>query len=239
MKTVIKTLAWLTLFSIAMGFLETSVVVYLRKLYYPDGFNFPLVPVPEDIAITEFFREAATIIMLIAAGVMSGKNSMQRFAFFLYSFAVWDIFYYIFLKVLLDWPASLFTWDILFLIPFPWVGPVIAPCLLSLSMIIFTVLVVCLQQKCEQVKLSFIEWALLISGSVSAIVSFMWDYLIFVSASNDTRVWTPAGNRRMFEEVQSYIPHTFNWALFLIGQLLILLSIFLLFRRYNNQEKIS
>ncbi len=56
MRPIVKTILWLTVFSIAMGFLETSVVVYLRKLYYPGGFDFPLVPVPGDIAVTEFFR---------------------------------------------------------------------------------------------------------------------------------------------------------------------------------------
>ncbi|CAN5476760.1 hypothetical protein BH10BAC1_BH10BAC1_14060 [soil metagenome] len=131
MKPIIKTIIWLTVFSIAMGFLETSIVVYLRKLYYPAGFEFPLVPVPIDIATTEFWREVATIIMLIGAGVMAGKNATQRFVFFLYSFAIWDIFYYVFLKLLRNWPESLFTWDILFLIPVPCVGPVIAPCIVS------------------------------------------------------------------------------------------------------------
>ncbi len=83
MKPITKTILWLTAFSIAMGFLETSVVVYLRKIYYPGGFGFPLIPVDIDIAITEFWREVATIIMLIGAGAMAGKNSVQRFVFFL------------------------------------------------------------------------------------------------------------------------------------------------------------
>jgi hypothetical protein len=38
----IKTIIWLAVFSMAMGYLESAVVVYLRKLYYPDGFKFPL-----------------------------------------------------------------------------------------------------------------------------------------------------------------------------------------------------
>ena len=80
MKPITKTILYLTIFSIAMGYLESSVVVYLRKIYYPDGFKFPLIPVSPDIAITEFLREAATIIMLIGAGIMAGKNAVQRFA---------------------------------------------------------------------------------------------------------------------------------------------------------------
>ena len=103
-KEIFKTITRLTIFSIAMGFLETAVVVYMRKLYYPNGFQFPLVPISPDIASTEFWREAATIIMLIAVGIFAGKNAPQRFVFFLYAFAVWDIFYYVFLFVILSWP---------------------------------------------------------------------------------------------------------------------------------------
>lgn len=236
MKPIVKTILWLSAFSIAMGYLETSVVVYLRKIYYPDGFRFPLIPVTRDIATTEFWREAATIIMLIAAGIMAGKNSLQRFVFFLYSFALWDLFYYVFLKVLLGWPESLFTWDILFLIPFPWVGPVIAPCLISLSMILFTFLVVYFQEKGAEVFLTFREWLLLIFGSLTVIVSFMWDYIVYVSDyGDDTGVWTLSSNRNMFDEVKNYIPSHFNWWLFCAGQALILISACSFFLRSKKQ----
>ena len=98
MKQQTKVLIWLTLFSIAMGFMETAIVVYLRELYYPKGFQFPLTVIPSNIALVEFLREAATLIMLIGIGIVAGKNKPQRFAFFIYCFAIWDIFYYVFLK---------------------------------------------------------------------------------------------------------------------------------------------
>ena len=113
-----------------MGFMETAVVVYLRKIYYPDGFQFPLIPIDADIALVEFLREAATITMLLGIGILTGKTSSQKFAFFIYCFAIWDIFYYVFLKVLLDWPESRFTWDIIILIPEHWVGHEIDPCII-------------------------------------------------------------------------------------------------------------
>lgn len=96
MKWITKTIVWLTLFSIAMGFMETAVVVYLRKIYYPGGFHFPLVPISSDIALIEFIREAATLIMLFGIGALTGKTVSQKFAFFIYCFAIWDIFYYVF-----------------------------------------------------------------------------------------------------------------------------------------------
>jgi hypothetical protein len=235
MRPILKTMLWLTVFSIAMGYLETSVVVYLRKIYYPGGFTFPLIPVTIEIAITEFWREAATIIMLIGIGVMVGKNSLQRFVFFLYAFAIWDIFYYVFLKVLLNWPESMFTWDILFLIPVPWVGPVIAPCIVSLSMILLTLVVVWFQEKGHKVFISFHEWLLLIFGSITAIVSFMWDYIMYVSNNgNEAGVWTLSSSQDMFNEVINYVPSHFNWWLFAVGQCLILIAIISIYLRYKS-----
>jgi len=232
MKPITKTILYLSVFSIAMGYMETSIVVYLRKLYYPSGFNFPLIPVTPDIAITEFWREAATIIMLIGIGVMVGKNKLQRFAFFIYSFAVWDIFYYVFLKVLLNWPESLFTWDILFLIPVPWVGPVIAPCIVSLNMILFSLLIIRHQEKGNYIHIGFINWLLLIAGSCTIIISFMWDYITYLSSNKtSTQCWTLSSNTNMFDEVKNYIPQHFNWYLFGFGEMLILAVILLIFKK--------
>src|SRR5674476_343996 len=129
-------LLWVTLFSVAMGMLESSVVIYLRELYYPAGFQFPLKATSYIVAVTEIFRELATLIMLLGIGVLAGKNKHERFAWFIYSFAIWDIFYYLFLFLIINWPVSLLDWDVLFLLPVMWVGPVWSPVLLSLLMII-------------------------------------------------------------------------------------------------------
>ena len=94
---------WLIAFSIAMGFLEAAVVIYLRLLYYPSGFQFPLVPLDERASVVEVLREAATVVMLVGFGAMAGKNFQQRLAFFLLAFAIWDLFYYVFLKAVLNW----------------------------------------------------------------------------------------------------------------------------------------
>lgn len=236
MKPITKTILWLTLFSIAMGYLETAVVVYLRKLYYPGGFDFPLIPVTNDIAVAEFWREFATIIMLIGVGILAGKNRLQRFAFFLYSFAIWDIFYYVFLKILLNWPQSLFTWDILFLIPVPWVGPVIAPCIISVSMILLMAVVVYFQGKDKDVSILFVEWILLIFGSIIAVVSFMWDYIMYLTKDDtSTIVWTLKSESNLFDEVKNYIPETFNWGLFSLGQSVIFVAIILIYLRLKKQ----
>lgn len=84
---------WVSLFSIAMGLFECIVVIYLRKIYYPEGFSFPLKIMESDIITVELLREAATLIMLLAVGAISGKTSVEKLGLFIYSFAIWDIFY--------------------------------------------------------------------------------------------------------------------------------------------------
>ena len=108
---------FLVLFGIAMGFFEAAVVVYLRQLYYPGGFSFPLKIMALGELSIEYLREFSTLIMLFSLAIVAGRNFYERFSYFLLCFGIWDIFYYVWLKVLLDWPQSLLTWDILFLIP--------------------------------------------------------------------------------------------------------------------------
>jgi hypothetical protein len=121
-------------FAAAFAFVESSVVVYLRELYYPEGFAFPLKPGIVPLIAVELARELATMIMLITVAMIAWKTPWPRFAGFLIAFGVWDVFYYIWLKIILNWPSSLLDWDILFLIPIPWIGPVIAPVFVSIVM---------------------------------------------------------------------------------------------------------
>ena len=96
-----------TAYAVAMAYLESAIVVYLRRLYYPRGFDFPLVIIDVPTLLIEVGRETATMVMLATVGVAAGRTKVGKWAYFLYLFGVWDIFYYIWLKVFLDWPASL------------------------------------------------------------------------------------------------------------------------------------
>jgi len=234
MKPIIKIIGWLSIFSIAMGFLESAVVIYLRKLYYPDGFDFPLITIPADMALVEILREAATVIMLAGLGILAGKSPLQRFAFFLFCFAVWDIFYYVFLKIFLNWPASFFTWDILFLIPIPWVGPVITPVILSITMIVFALVIIYFKEKEFSFRLKQIEWSLVILGCLVVITSFVWDYVQYASRS-EHQFWTLNSREDLFMEIKNYVPQHFNWTLFWIGELMIALGIVLVMRRLSKR----
>jgi len=144
-------LLFLAIFSSAMAFVESAVVVYLRALFYPHGMTDVLVGFPQSFYGTEVFREAATIIMLVSVALLSArKNWWDRLAYFLWCFGIWDIFYYFWLFVLIAWPPSLFTQDVLFLIPVPWIAPVIVPIAISCSMILVTLLI--LSMKTESLR---------------------------------------------------------------------------------------
>jgi hypothetical protein len=210
-----------TIFSIAMGLLESAVVVYLREIYYKTGFRFPLVPIDKNIGTVELFRELATIIMLLSIGYLAGKNITSRFAWFIYSFAIWDIFYYIFLKVFVNWPDSLMTNDILFLIPVVWVGPVITPVIVSLTMILFAMLILYFEDKYGGIRFSFLDWTILILGSLILIVAFSWDYIQYVLKYLSFReIWITPGSK-LFDLQSQYIPEKFNWFLFSLGEIII------------------
>ncbi len=223
--TLNKKLWVITVFSIAMGLLETAVVVYLREIYYPNGFSFPLVPIENKIAITELLREAATIIMLNTLGMIAGKNTAEKFAWFIFSFAIWDICYYVFLKVLLNWPVTLLDWDILFLIPVAWVGPVLAPCIISALMILLAIVILRKSEENKMHSLSKTDWMLLIMGSLILIFSFTIDYFMYAN-SIDTR-----DKNHLLAELSKYIPQSYNWFIFAIGIIPILYTTFKIYRK--------
>ena len=164
-----------TLFAIAFGFVESSVVVYLRQAYYPNGFSFPLAPGVIQPLLVEVVREFCTIVMLGAVAYLAGRNRWQRFAYFMIAFAVWDILYYVWLKVILDWPATIFEWDVLFLIPIPWIGPVIAPVLVSFAMLAGAVLILRKEQRGEAFHGTRTGWITGVLGSVLILASFLLD----------------------------------------------------------------
>jgi uncharacterized membrane protein (DUF485 family) len=133
----------LLVFGTGFGYVEAAVVSYLRRIIgYRSGYQVgarrvyldlrfiafvrPDRSVLVDPALTqvEIVREAATLVMLMAIAVVAGQTLRRRLAAFFIAFTVWDLTYYLFLRVLDGWPTSLLDLDVFFLIPVPWVGPV-------------------------------------------------------------------------------------------------------------------
>lgn len=219
-----KTIFWITVFAVSMGFFESAIVIYLRQIVYPGGFAFPLKPIDKDLATTEIIREAFSLLMLLSVSILTGKSTIIRFAYFLFSFAVWDIFYYVFLKVLINWPESLMTMDILFLLPLTWVGPVVAPLILSFLMILLALLILYFSACNAQVHLKAHELVMLITGSVIVIISFTQDYIRFIlSHYSAADIWSLQAKDILKFSVQ-YYPGNFYWPIFTGGVVFILIG---------------
>ncbi|MEM7314367.1 MAG: hypothetical protein AAF497_14565 [Planctomycetota bacterium] len=130
-----KQIGILSTFAIAMALLEAAVVVYMRQLYYPENplELFPLAFLDSFDPMVELSREVSTIVMILAVAFLAEASTWtKRFAAFVFVFGLWDLFYYVWLKVLIDWPQSWWEWDVLFLIPAVWLGPWICPALIAL-----------------------------------------------------------------------------------------------------------
>lgn len=201
-------------FGVAFGYLEAAVVSYLRALhepvrqhYYPGrpaSELFPLLTLdqtrsaaPEQIRViaVEIGREASTLIMLAALALAVSENAGQWAAAFAIAFGTWDLAFYAGLKLLLDWPASLLTWDILFLIPVPWAAPVLAPSLVSAAMIAAGIWHFRRETSGDSVHIAPAQWAGILAGAAILIVSFTLDYRNLLAGG---------------------LPHPFAWGTFAI-----------------------
>jgi hypothetical protein len=171
-----RLLPWLVTYAVAMAYVESAVVVYLRAIYYPQGFTFPLAPLPPGMAATEIGREAATLVMLLGVAMLAGRERWERFLAFCVSFGVWDLFYYVWLWLLIGWPPSLFTWDVLFLIPVPWIGPVLAPVIVSVLLVVGGLLLWRKGARGEPVRFPIPLRILALTGALLVLGSFVLDF---------------------------------------------------------------
>ena len=170
---------WVGLYAVAMAAVESAVVVYLRALHGAGGeapVTVLLHVIPDRLIVVELGREAATLVMLTAVGILAGRDRWERFLYFVLAFGVWDIFYYVWLWVFIRWPPSLLTWDVLFLIPVPWLGPVLAPVLVSACLIAASAWLLVRHARGARPGLPRFAWALASAGAMLVLLSFTLDY---------------------------------------------------------------
>ncbi len=197
-STVIGVLA----FAIAMAYLESAVVVYLTLALGGEvGVLFPLRPVIEagDLVAIEVGREAATLVMIAAIGVLVGRTWVERLAWSAVVFGAWDIGYYAWLNVFRGWPPTLGTTDVLFLIPVPWVGPVWSPVVVSIALVGFGLVAAWRERAERPVVLCRRHWVAAVGGGILVILS-----------------WTIDAGRVM----DGAFPGPYPWPLFVAGMLL-------------------
>lgn len=213
---------WVLVFAMAFGYVEASVVVYLRAIYdplraslypgYPPDSLLPLITLdqlraanPEHVrrVAIELGREMATMLMLAAVAALATRRRGEWLAMFMIGFGCWDVSYYVGLKAMIGFPASLLTWDILFLLPVPWLGPVLAPLIVSASMVGAGLVLLARTAQARPLSAKWYHWCGIALGGFVIILSFCRDY-----------ARTSAGE----------LPRPFSWTVFAVGETVGLLS---------------
>ena len=188
-----------------MAWVESAVVFYLRTMinriepYQPH----PL-PLIGGLGPAELVREAATLIMLLMVGILAGRTWRSRLGYLAIAFGVWDIFYYVFLKVIYDWPKSLLDWDVLFLLPLPWWGPVLAPVCIALLMIVWGTLV---SQR-------------VVRSPARSVPSTLWRRLSWLGVALALYVFMADSLRTVHQGIdatRTVLPTAFNWSAFVVA----------------------
>jgi hypothetical protein len=190
---------WVSAYAMAMALLEAVVVVYLRGLLQITNDHVAL----GSYFTMEIWREAATLVMLASIGWLAGRRRIERWAYGLFAFGVWDVFYYVWLKVLVDWPASLLDWDVLFLIPMRWWGPVLAPMLIAALICVASVLAMARLARGERLEITPARVGVSVLGGLLALYVFMSDALHALLAGRTD--W------------DTLRPEPFKWPLFLVA----------------------
>jgi len=194
-----KKLSYLTLFAISFAFVIGVTVYYFRLHFYAPQFSFPINWKEGLPFYTLFGRQLASLMVIFLLAWLSGKNLKQKIAAFLYVFGVWDIFYYLSLYIICRWPNSFLTNDLLFVIPLPWTGPVLAPMVVSLVLISLGVTLFFLDKKSMQLNSPFILWVFEIVSGGFIVLSFLWNFQAVY---------------------QGEVPTPFPWFLFISGLIL-------------------
>ncbi len=191
-------------FASAMAWVEAACVFYIRMLVDRiEPYQADPLPMNDALGSVELWREAATLVMIATLGVLAGRSWRRRAGYAALAFGAWDIGYYVFLRLMSGWPTSLLDWDILFLLPLPWWGPVLAPVSIALVMMLWGTLET---QSGDDAADARWTWALAAVGIVLALAVFMID------------AWRALSDGR--DAVLQVLPTTFNWPLFWVALLL-------------------
>jgi len=212
-----------TLYSIAMAYVEAVIVIYLRQLYHIEDVVRDMPAVIDRMTLFELGREVATLAMLAGVAWASGHKLWDRLAYLGYTWGMWDIWYYIWLALLIGWPTSPLEWDLLFLLPFPWWGPVLSPALVSLLMVIGAVAALRKMDSGYRIEANRLS---IFTASIGVIITLY-------TLMSDAIKALPGGQ----EALVTARPTDFNWLLFLSGYLLMAFPAFRTLRAMQKTKK--
>jgi hypothetical protein len=195
-------LLWLATYAIAMALVEAAIVVHLRHVYYTENplALFPLRLLSADDLALELARELATVVMILAVAQLAAHGFMRRFAAFVFVFGLWDLCYYVWLKIYLGWPSQWLEWDILFLMPWPWFGPWLAPALVAL---LFTLWGGWALATPRELRLRPADALLFVAGALSTLASFL------------APAWPQLAGGTL--ALRGWMPGNFLWPLYGVG----------------------
>lgn len=191
-------------YAAGMAWVESAVVFYLRTMI--DRIDpYQAHPLPEigGFGPAELVREAATLLMLLTVGILAGRNLRSRLGYAVFAFGVWDILYYVFLYVMCGWPQGLMDWDLLFLIPLPWWGPVLAPVMIASLMVAWGILATQFEENSPSSRLPWRSTVTSFLGMGLALYVFMADSLEVADQGVET--------------LREVLPTHFQWPLFLFA----------------------
>ncbi len=215
-----RILLWLTLYAVAMAYVEAALVVHLRHLYYAEN---PLAIFPlrlmshADLGI-ELAREAATLVMILSVALLAARTTSRRFAAFVYVFGLWDLGYYGCLKLLIDWPQTWLEWDVLFLIPWPWLGPWLTPAAIGLLFAVWGARALLAD---NSPRFTLRRSLLFLLGAALGLGAFLWPGARLLP-----------GGEAAFE---GYQPAGFPWAVYAAGLACMTASLFMDSREQNDR----
>ena len=196
---------WVTVvvFAVAMSWVEAACVYYLRLVVGRiEPYQAHPLPMDGPLGSIELVREASTLVMLLAAGILAGRTWLRRLGYGAVAFGVWDIGYYLFLRVICGWPKSLVDWDVLFLLPLPWWGPVAAPLCIAILMIGWGTVITQSFESDPAALATCRSWGVGGLGITLALYVFMVDSLRALNQGMDLR---------------EILPTSFNWPLFMVA----------------------
>ncbi len=199
----VRRLPLVALYAVAMAYVESAAVAYLREIHGIENLVRDLPTAADRLTAIEVGREVATIVMLLAVGWMAGRHLQDRLGHFVFAFGLWDIAYYGWLALFEGWPQSPLDWDVLFLIPVPWWGPVLAPVLIAAVMCVGGAAAVLGADRGVSWRLSWTNAAVAGVGIAVVLYTFTADALGAV----------PDG----LDAVAHVRPSDFQWPLFTLG----------------------
>jgi hypothetical protein len=211
-------------YAMAMACVESAVVFYMRTMIDRiDPYQSNPLPVVGSLGSVEQVREAATLAMLLTVGMLAGRSWRSRLGYAAVAFGVWDVLYYVFLKLMCGWPRSLFDWDILFLLPLPWWGPVLAPMSIAIMLIAWGTLSTQFEEDPPAGLPVWKQYALGLIGAGLALYVFMADSIRVADQGVDV--------------LRNLLPARFNWPLFCMALLLMAVPVIQLGLRLRSSNQ--